>query len=328
MQTLGPCDRVTREPPRSCLQAPKLINAGTSLSRWSIRWPVVLRSWIVSVTGHAVGLFSLGLVTGGDVGQPSVDRPLLVSLVREGTDRSEIEHVLEIGTPPADDARTVQQFSFSYVGDTGVDLFEPTVGRASVAARSEPAAETREIGLAKEVEEQQPGGPPKNLGRSASFYGIEAQGSKFVFVVDMSGSMSGARFRRARSELHQSIEHLTPTQAFFVILFNDVANPMPSAGLASAGTDSVQQVDAWLQKIQCNGGTNPLPALMAALGLAPDAVFLLSDGKFDPVVAQAVAEFQSWQRIPIHTIGFASRKGESMLRAISRVTGGTYRYVH
>jgi uncharacterized protein with von Willebrand factor type A (vWA) domain len=207
-------------------------------------------------------------------------------------------------------------------------LFEPSVGRPSVRARSEPAGESREIGLAKQIEQEQPAGPPKNLGRSASFYGIEAQGSKFVFVVDMSGSMVGARFRRARSELHTSIEQLAPTQAFFVILFNDVANPMPSNGLAGANAESVQQVDAWLQKIQCNGGTNPLPALMAALALTPDAVFLLSDGKFDPAVAQAVGQFQSWQRIPIHTIGFASRKGESMLRAISRVTGGTYRYVH
>ena len=61
--------------------------------------------------------------------------------------------------------------------------------------------------------------------------------------------------------------------------------------------------------------------------MKPDAVYLLSDGKFDSGLAQTVSQLQSFQRIPIHTIGFASRKGEPMLRAISQVSGGTYRYV-
>ena len=177
-----------------------------------------------------------------------------------------------------------------------------------------------------EIDEPRPN-KRRNLGRSANFYGIEAEGRTFVFVVDISGSMSGSRFRRARAELYQTIEDLHPAQAFFVILFNDEANLMPSAGLAAVNQANVELVNRWLRHVECRGGTNPLPALFAALALQPNAVFLLSDGKFSPSLAEAVSQFETRQRIPIHTIGFASRKGEPALRAISQISGGTYRYV-
>ena len=170
-------------------------------------------------------------------------------------------------------------------------------------------------------------GADKPLGNSANFSGVDAEGSDFVFVVDMSGSMSGTRFRRAKSELRRSIEALSPTQRYFIIFFSDDAWPMPADGLLEATEKNLLATRRWLKQAACMGGTHPLPALLDALRLEPDAIFLLSDGQFDPETAMHLDTAEPYVRIPIHTIGFASRAGEPMLKAISEVSGGKYRYV-
>ena len=287
----------------------------------------MLRSCLVSSVGHAAGLVSLALLTGGAPGGPTTDRPSLVASVSEGHAPLEVEQIIQTAQPESQQADLAAALAPSYVHESGTNVPRYFIGAPGPFADSQPVGLSLDVGLADQFDEMQ-GDVRKPLGRTANFYGIEAEGSKFVFVMDMSGSMSGARFRRARNELRQAIERLSPTQAFFVILFNDAPNPMPAAGLTNVNSENVQLVDAWLRKIECQGGTHPFPALLAALAMKPDAVFLLSDGKFDPTTAQAVSQLESWQRIPIHTIGFASRKGEPMLRAISQVSGGTYRYVH
>ena len=47
-----------------------------------------------------------------------------------------------------------------------------------------------------------------------SFFGIEAGGHEFVYVLDVSGSMQGRRFDRASEELLRSVEQLGPHQRF------------------------------------------------------------------------------------------------------------------
>lgn len=162
---------------------------------------------------------------------------------------------------------------------------------------------------------------------TADFYGIEARGDEFVFVVDMSGSMTGSRFRRARGELRRSIEALDPSQRFFIIFFNHGAYPMPAPGLLEPSERNLRDTVRWIKQVECQGYTNPLPALLDALDLGPDAIFLLTDGEFDPQVALAIRQARTGDTIPIHTIAFTSRAGEPMLRAISETTGGTYRFV-
>ncbi|HUY36490.1 MAG TPA: hypothetical protein VMV69_27385, partial [Pirellulales bacterium] len=95
----------------------------------------------------------------------------------------------------------------------------------------------------------------KLLGKSASFYGIEAAGNEFVFVVDMSGSMEGTRFRRARNELRRSIESLSSNQSYFVIFFSDDAYPMPAQGLLPRTDKNLRATVRWLNLVQCQGPT-------------------------------------------------------------------------
>jgi hypothetical protein len=169
------------------------------------------------------------------------------------------------------------------------------------------------------------GGAPAGGGHS--FFGLEASGDRVVFVVDISGSMSGRRFFRARNELRQSIENLRENQQFFVIFFNDGALPMPTERLLPATRDNINQTLDWLKYVECGGGTNPLPGLLLALQLRPDAIYLLTDGKFDPQIVWEVAQAEPPTPIPIYTISFASRTAEKLLKSIAKETGGIYRYV-
>jgi hypothetical protein len=168
------------------------------------------------------------------------------------------------------------------------------------------------------------GGPG---GTGHSFFGLEASGDRVVFVVDISGSMNGRRFFRARNELRQSIENLRENQQFFVIFFNDSALPMPTEKLLPATRENISRTVDWLKYVECGGGTNPLPGLLLALQLQPDAIYLLTDGKFDPQVVWEVTQAEPLVPIPIYTISFASRTAEKLLKSIAKETGGSYRYV-
>src|SRR5690606_8739110 len=53
-------------------------------------------------------------------------------------------------------------------------------------------------------------------GRGVDFFGTEAAGNSFVFLVDCSGSMQGRRFQRARAELFKTLLQLSEPQTFFI----------------------------------------------------------------------------------------------------------------
>lgn len=162
----------------------------------------------------------------------------------------------------------------------------------------------------------------------ASFFGIMAGGEKFAFVVDISGSMRhDLRFNRARAELRRSLEALSSNQQYFVVFFSDGAYPMSPMQLISATQPNIRNTVKWISRLEPISETDPLSSLEMAIGLKPDAIFLLSDGAFSPFVLDYVAGSGTGDRIPIHTIAFSNRDGEPLLREIARITKGTFRFV-
>lgn len=62
----------------------------------------------------------------------------------------------------------------------------------------------------------------------ATFFGVEATGRKFVFVVDTSGSMRhNQRYLRCRDELLRSVTSMQYGQQYFIVFFSDKLYPMP-----------------------------------------------------------------------------------------------------
>lgn len=167
-------------------------------------------------------------------------------------------------------------------------------------------------------------------GASAEFFGIGGYGQTFVYVVDCSGSMSDrGKFERAIYELLHSIEQLASDQRYFVVFYSDGAYPMDADEPVLATEDEFARTRRWVSYVEPQGGTNPLPALLFALSLRPDAIYFLSDGKFDPVTLQELRSQNRprSQRIPIHAIAFMERATEGLMRTIARNSGGEYRFV-
>jgi hypothetical protein len=72
--------------------------------------------------------------------------------------------------------------------------------------------------------------------------------------------------------------------------------------------------------------TNGKSAMLLALELDPDAIYLLSDGVFtDDTVPVLLAMSES--EIPIHTIAFGSEAARADLERIADHHAGTYRFV-
>lgn len=158
-----------------------------------------------------------------------------------------------------------------------------------------------------------------------SFFGIAARGTFFVYVIDQSGSMiDDDRLTRASIELRRSVAALQSPQRFEVVFYNDEATTMPGGPIPrSADRRNKEQLASWLRMIDPDGGTSPRKAVMQALALRPDAVFLLSDGDFPDGTADEIARANG-RKIPIHCIDMAGGLGGDDLPKIARESGGRY----
>jgi len=159
----------------------------------------------------------------------------------------------------------------------------------------------------------------------ASFFGVEARGRFFVYVVDQSGSMiDDDRLTRATIELRRSVFALQSPQRFEVIVYNDDATTMPGGPIPRpADQRNKQMLRSWLRMIDPDGGTSPRSAILQALALRPDAVFLLSDGDFPEGVVEAIAKANT-RNLPIHCVDMAGGLAGDGLKQIAGQSGGRY----
>lgn len=168
-------------------------------------------------------------------------------------------------------------------------------------------------------------------GSAASFFGAVSQGKRFVYVVDNSNSMRrNANFQKACDELLGSVSELSPKQKFYVIFFSDTDHPMFEPSLApdlvEASSANRARLQQWVAGLKLIRGTNGKSAIKRALSLKPDAIYLLTDGQFTDDTERYLLGLED-NKVPIHTIGFRSRRGEAVLQRISEKHQGTYTYV-
>lgn len=169
-------------------------------------------------------------------------------------------------------------------------------------------------------------------GSGSQFFELETAGTKFVYVLDGSGSMTEphsearTRLERVKIELIRSIGGLPEQMEFFVIFFNRFSVPMPAEKLQPASLANKRKYLEWCMKVKGGGGTDPRAALKQALDLQPDVIYLLTDGVFDD---DAVAEVtrQNTRGVSIHTFCFGDAAGENLLKNIADKNNGTYKFV-
>jgi hypothetical protein len=166
----------------------------------------------------------------------------------------------------------------------------------------------------------------------AKFFGSYAEGERFVYVLDSSKSMTGDRWFYACRELLESVSALQPHQQFFVICFDEKATcmfSMPASRIKYFQNDDEtrRHLKRWLLARPLGRATLPATAVMMALKMKPDAIFLLSDGEIqDNTVWQlrTVNGFFSEHQVPVHTIHLMSLEGRGTLQLIANENSGTF----
>jgi hypothetical protein len=169
-------------------------------------------------------------------------------------------------------------------------------------------------------------------GAATSFFGISSRGSRFAYVVDISGSMGNDRkLYVAMRELGQSIRSLPDYAHFFILLFSDSHRAPPmQQGWTRARRSAVQTFVRWFNDVDPGGGTNPRSALATVFSLEnrPDVLFFLTDGQIPNLTTREVADMQGrGKRIIINTIAFGDPSSQDLLKEIAQQSGGVYRFV-
>lgn len=177
-------------------------------------------------------------------------------------------------------------------------------------------------------------------GNQAKFFGIQATGKNFVFIVDSSGSMTGARWKNAVRELQNSLESLQENQRFYVIFFDHQTHLMfqgrvdrfrrsRSLKMVHATEDNLTRVNKWLRRVDLGKRTRPRVSFDYGLALNPDAIFFLTDGEFNDGTYEYLMGFaaQNSTLPTIHTVAFGNEFAGKALEEIADKFRGKYRFV-
>jgi Ca-activated chloride channel family protein len=160
--------------------------------------------------------------------------------------------------------------------------------------------------------------------------GADAFPTQNVFVVDVSGSMSGPSLAQAKAALSVALDRLRPGDTFTLIKF-DSENEAYSERFLEAGPAAVADAKRWVSQLAAGSGTEILPALIRALDLSErgDArvlkrVILITDGAVgneDEVVAE-VGRHLGGTRLHIVGIGLAPNRW--LMKELARAGRGTF----
>ena len=171
-------------------------------------------------------------------------------------------------------------------------------------------------------------------GGGTSFFGIGGRGSRFAYIVDVSGSMEqDNRIQTALSELARSISALPDSTQYYVVLYsNGAILPQWDTGNWLRSTRSnIARTRQWLQEQLPQGGTYPLQAFERVFNLPtpPDVVFFLTDGEIPADTPYHVKDFVDKLKrdVIVNTVGFSSEAGKDPLMQIAKENRGVFRFV-
>lgn len=104
-----------------------------------------------------------------------------------------------------------------------------------------------------------------------------------IFVIDTSGSMGGTSIEQARASLSTALRQLTPRDTFNIIAFDSSHRALHRQPVP-ATAHFVQQALEFVRMLHASGGTQMMPALLAALPVVQDH----GNGEVPPALRQVV----------------------------------------
>jgi len=169
-------------------------------------------------------------------------------------------------------------------------------------------------------------------GAGTSFFGISSKGTRFCYIVDVSGSMQTAeKLPSAIAELTRSLKKLPDFGRFYILFYSsDVQEPPTQQGWNTARASTVNRMVKDFQNIKAGGGTVPKPAFVKAFELKPlpEVIFFLTDGEISGfTVCDLKALIPKKARVIVNTIAFGDNSSQQLLREMSQATGGQFNFV-
>ena len=173
------------------------------------------------------------------------------------------------------------------------------------------------------------GGSGSGSGTGASFFGVEASGTRFAFLVDVSSSMEGRRMVRLQEQLAKSINGMAQNCSFFVVTFSTGAAVI---GEKHEWREASESGKRWAKTqfglLAPTGSTEPLAGLEIIYSMRPrpDAIYFMTDGEFNDIMT-ALEKLNAKAKVPIHCICLGSTQGEAAMKEIAERTKGSYKFV-
>ena len=158
------------------------------------------------------------------------------------------------------------------------------------------------------------------------FVGEGKPAASTVYVIDVSGSMQDpTKLPRVMNALIRGIDDLRGNQKFCVFLFDFGYYFEPSMQqMVPANDANKQRAKAWLSNPPGGGGTNPVPAMHAAILQEPERIVLLSDGEFDPYAVDQITQMNKNLRKPARIDCVGLMEQVLVLQEIARQNKGVY----
>lgn len=310
-------------PPADPVNAALQEGQGDRFARWLLRGSTI--GLVISLLVHVVVLTIAALVH-------------LAGPPGRGLDRGDGEFQMAVMTDAELAELMAEEVSAESPPLDQAELPEPVIDPTLDGAAAELPGVTEDLSLAAETL----GGAGGEIatdgsglggagGGGASFFGVEATGSRIVYIVDISGSMLGEKLTATKIELIESISGLLEHMSFHVIFYSSDAYPI---GGRRKWLDARDSGKSWavrqIEDVSAQGGTVPWPAFAAAFAMRPrpDAIYFMTDGQFDPNIRDQIAYANRGETsIPIHCITFVDPSAAQLMRSIADDSGGTYSHV-
>lgn len=175
--------------------------------------------------------------------------------------------------------------------------------------------------------------PPQQVANQSEVLNYDPA-REVIFVVDSSGSMGGESMRQAQQALLQALETLDGKDHFNIVEF-DSANRLLFSQTERANADSLGRARGFIRQMQADGGTEILPAVMAALNM-PSAepaesmrqIVFITDGAVSNEEEIFAAIHQLLGDARLFTVGIGSAPNSYFMRKAAEFGRGSFTYVN
>lgn len=158
-----------------------------------------------------------------------------------------------------------------------------------------------------------------------------------VFVLDVSGSMQGSSIREAKDSLLFALDRLAPEDSFNVLAFSDQTRAL-FPGSWPANPEVIERARGWVRGLRAGGGTEMMPALLAALDSRPEGygqsgaravkqVVFITDGAVGNEEQLFTAIEQHLGEARLFTVGIGSAPNSFFMQRAAELGRGSFTFI-